>query len=80
MIALAAVACAAAVHAASFNWSTTNKFTDNEGTVITTADGYTSALNGGSIVLVLLSDATDTPTLVGARVLAASVVPGIVSR
>ena len=58
MIALAAVACAAAVQAAAFSWSTTNKFTDDKGTVITTADGYTAALNGGSIVLVLLSDGT----------------------
>ena len=58
MIALAAVACAAAVQAASFTWGTTNKFTDSEGTVITTADGYTATLNGGSVVLVLLSDGT----------------------
>ena len=58
MIALAAVACAAGVQAASFAWGTDNKFTDDKGAVITTADGYTSALNGGSIVLVLLSDGT----------------------
>ena len=58
MIALAAVACATAVQAAAFSWSTTNKFTDSEGTVITTADGYTSALNGGSIVLVKLAALT----------------------
>ena len=58
MIALAAVACAAAVQAASFSWATTTKFTDSEGTVITTADGYTATLNGGSIVLVLLADGT----------------------
>ena len=55
MIALAAVACATAVQAASFSWATTTKFTDNEGTVITTADGYSAALNGGSIVLVKLA-------------------------
>ena len=55
MIALAAVACATAVQAAAFSWSTTNKFTDDTGTVITTADGYSSALNGGSIVLVKLA-------------------------
>ena len=58
MIALAAVVCAASLQAASFQWNTTNKFTDDTGTVITTADGYTAALNGGSIVLVLLSDGT----------------------
>jgi len=58
MIALAAVACATVVQAASFTWGTDNKFTDSEGTVITTTDGYTAALNGGSIVLVLLSDGT----------------------
>ena len=55
MIALAAVACAAAVQAASFSWNTSTKFTDSDGVVITTADGYTTALNGGSIVLVKLS-------------------------
>ena len=58
MIALAAVACAPAVQAASFAWGTDNKFTDDKGAVITTADGYTAALNGGSVVLVLLSDGT----------------------
>ena len=61
MIALAAVACATAVQAAAFSWSTTNKFTDSEGNVITTADGYTSALNGGSIVLVKLAALTEGP-------------------
>ena len=52
---IGAIALAASVvNAASFSWSTSNKFTDSEGTVITTADGYTSQLNGGSIVLVKL--------------------------
>ena len=55
MIALAAVACAAAVQAASFSWNTSTKFTDSDGVVITTADGYATALNGGSIVLVKLT-------------------------
>ena len=58
MIALAAVACAAGLQAASFSWSTTTKFTDSAGTAVTSAAEYTAALNGGSIVLVLLADGT----------------------
>ncbi|MGN0832263.1 MAG: PEP-CTERM sorting domain-containing protein [Kiritimatiellia bacterium] len=58
LIALATVALAAGVQAASFNWNTSNRFTDSTGTVITTTDGYAAALNGGSIVLVLLGDGT----------------------
>ena len=61
MIALAAVACAAGLQAASFSWGTDTKFTDSEGTVITTADGYSAALNGGSIVLVKLVALTEGP-------------------
>ena len=61
MIALAAVACAAVTQAASFNWATSNKFTDSKGTVITTDTGYTTALNGGSIVLVKLAALAEGP-------------------
>jgi hypothetical protein len=61
MIALAAVACATAVQAAAFSWATTTKFTDSAGTVITTSDGYTAALNGGSIVLVKLAALSEGP-------------------
>ena len=58
MIALAVAACAAGLQAAQFTWGSTGKFTDSEGTAITSAAAYTTALNGGSIVLVLLSDGT----------------------
>ena len=60
MIALAAVACAAAVQAASFTWASGTKsyFTDDTGAKITDAATYSSYLQGGSIVLVLLSDGT----------------------
>ena len=58
MIALAAVACAAGLQAAQFTWGSTGKFTNSEGVAVTTAAGYTAALNGGSIVLVLLADGT----------------------
>ena len=56
MIALAAVACAAGVQAASFTWKTANysQFRNSDGSAVTTAAGYTSAMNGGNIVLVLL--------------------------
>ena len=56
MIALAAVACAVAVQAASFTWKTANysQFRNTDGTAVTTAAGYTTAMNGGNIVLVLL--------------------------
>ena len=58
MIALGVVALAAGVQAASVVWSTTTKFTDSTGTAVASASEYTAALNGGSIVLVLLSDGT----------------------
>ena len=61
MIALGAVALAVGVQAAQFVWGTDNKFTDKDGNVITTAEGYTAALNGGSIVLVKLVALTDGP-------------------
>ena len=56
MIALAAVACAAGLQAASFTWKTANysQFRNTDGSAVTTADGYTAAMNGGNIVLVLL--------------------------
>ena len=58
MIALGAIAMAMGVQAASFAWNTTTKFTDSTGTAVTSAAEYTAALNGGSIVLVLLADGT----------------------
>ena len=58
MIALGVVALAAGVQAASVVWSTTTKFTDSTGTAVTSTAEYTAALNGGSIVLVLLTDGT----------------------
>ena len=58
MIALGAIAVATISQAASFNWSTTTKFTDGTGTAVTSAAEYSAALNGGSIVLVLLADGT----------------------
>lgn len=63
----AAVVCAAvASQAASFVWKTANysQFLDpTTKAAITTADGYTAAMNGGSIILVYLADGTyDTAT------------------
>ena len=60
MIALAAVVCATAVQAAAFIWKSGNysTFRNADGSAITTAAGYSSALNGGSIVLVLLESGT----------------------
>ena len=53
---VAVVAFAAiASQAAAFGWSTTNKMTDSKGNVLGSAADYTTALNGGNIVLVLLS-------------------------
>ena len=70
MIALAAVACAAGLQAASFSWSTANYtfMADNSGAAITTAAGYNSLMDSGKIVLVLLNDGTyagDKTVLVG---------------
>ena len=60
MIALAAVACAAAVQAASFTWKTANysQFRNEDGSAVTTAAGYNTAMDGGNIVLVLLGTTT----------------------
>ncbi|MGN0833042.1 MAG: PEP-CTERM sorting domain-containing protein [Kiritimatiellia bacterium] len=60
LIALATVALAAGVQAASFTWKTGNytQFRNADGTAVTTAEGYTAALNGGNIVLVLLANGT----------------------
>ena len=79
MIALAAVACAAGVQAASFAWNTSTKFADKDGNVITTAAGYTEALNGGSIVLVKLAALTEGPGYdwANATVLAGQTAPTI---
>ena len=56
MIALAAAALAAGTQAASFSWSSGNYsyIADSTGTKITTAAGYSAALNGGAIVLAYL--------------------------
>ena len=77
MIALATVACAAGLQAASFSWGTDTKFTDDTGTVITTADGYTAALNGGSIVLVKLAALDAGYDWANATVLAGQTAPTI---
>ncbi|MGN0832496.1 MAG: PEP-CTERM sorting domain-containing protein [Kiritimatiellia bacterium] len=60
LIALAAVVCAAAVQAASFTWKSANysRSCNADGSAVTTAEGYTAALNGGNIVLVLLANGT----------------------
>jgi len=60
MIALAAVACAAVVQAAAINWTSGNYsyIADATGTRITSADGYSSLMNGGSIVLAYLGTTT----------------------
>ena len=54
---LAAIALAvASANAASFAWKTGNytNVLNPDGSAVTTADGYTSLMNGGNIVLVLL--------------------------
>ena len=61
MIALGVAALAVGVQAAQFSWGTSNKITDSEGAVITTVDGYTAALNGGSVVLVKLAALAEGP-------------------
>lgn len=54
--------CTVIVQGASINWSSSTKITDSSGTAVTTAAGFTSLMNGGSLVLVLLSDGTYTGT------------------
>ena len=56
MIALAAVAVATGAQAASFSWQSGNYsyFADSTGAKVTTAAGYSAALNGGAIVLAYL--------------------------
>ena len=54
---VAAIALAAvSANAASFIWKTGNytNVLNQDGSAVTTADGYTSLMNGGNIVLVLL--------------------------
>ena len=54
---VAAIALAAvSANAASFTWKTGNytNVLNPDGSAVTTADGYTSLMNGGNIVLVLL--------------------------
>ena len=61
LIMTAAIVVAFATQAASFGWKTANysQFVDPiSGNAVTTADGFTSALAGGSIVLVYLADGT----------------------
>ena len=58
---VAAIALAAvSANAASFIWKTGNytNVLNPDGSAVTTADGYTSLMKGGNIVLVLLSDGT----------------------
>jgi hypothetical protein len=58
---VAAIALAAvSANAASFIWKTGNytNVLNPDGSAVTTAAGYTSLMNGGNIVLVLLSDGT----------------------
>ena len=60
---IAAVAFASvASYGASFVWNTSSKIADATGTAITSADGYSTLLNGGSIVLVQLASASDWST------------------
>jgi len=60
MIALATVVCATGLQASSFTWKTANysQFRNTDGTAVTTASGYSTAMNGGDIVLVLLGTTT----------------------
>ena len=58
MIAAAVVCVALASQAASVVWSSVGKFTDSTGAVPANATAYSTALNGGSIVLVQLSALT----------------------
>ena len=66
---LTAIALAvASANAASFAWKTGNytNVLNPDGSAVTTADGYTSLMNGGKIVLVLLDSEklyTDTASL-----------------
>ena len=63
---VAAIALAAvSANAASFIWKTGNytNVLNPDGSAVTTADGYTSLMNGGNIVLVLLSDGTYSGTM-----------------
>ena len=62
MIIAAVVLATVASQGASFVWSTSSKIADATGTAITTADGYSALLNGGSIVLVQLASASDWST------------------
>ena len=62
MIALGAIALAMGVQAASFSWTSGNYsyFADSQtGAKISTAEAYSSAMNGGAIVLVYLGTTTN---------------------
>ena len=65
MIVMALALAAVAANAASFTWKTGNytNVLNPDGSAVTTADGYTSLMNGGNIVLVLMDSTalyTDT--------------------
>lgn len=53
----------ATIEAASIKWNSSNKITDSTGTVISSAANFTSLMNGGSLVLVLLKDKTYDGTI-----------------
>lgn len=48
----------ATTEAASVVWNSSYKITDSTGSVISSAEDFTSLMNGGSLVLVLLQDGT----------------------
>ena len=62
LVGIAIALVGAMTHAAQFSWKTANynHLTDASGTEITTAAGFTSLLNGGSIVAVLVAGDTYT--------------------
>ena len=62
IVGIAIAVATAMTQAAQFSWKTANynHLTDDKGTEITTADGFTSLLAGGSIVAVLVDGTTYT--------------------
>ena len=65
LVMLGVAAISAVTHAASISWSTANYtfMADNSGSAITSAAGYSSLMNGGNIVLVLLNEGTYTGSM-----------------
>ena len=53
----------ATTEAATINWNSSYKITDSSGSVISSAANFTSLMNGGSLVLVLLKDKTYDGTI-----------------